>query len=152
MSVNFRTVEILREIKKTILMRGYNNVDWDVFEFWVNDLITEETEAGNEQTASNLQLIKDWCKIAKRKNCSDENRYGATNDFLFIHRAIEERYNSWVDGEEDMITDKYNVIANCSDGDVKIGKDGVYDFTLDEAKEIANTHKNMGVEISVVKL
>lgn len=27
--VNFRTVENLNEIKKTILMRGYNNVDWD---------------------------------------------------------------------------------------------------------------------------
>lgn len=97
--VNFRTVEILSEIKKTILMRGYNNVDWDVFESWVNDLIVEEKQEGNEQTASNLQLIKDWCRTAKRKNCSDENRYAATNDFLFIHRAIQTAYNSWVDGE-----------------------------------------------------
>lgn len=97
MSVNFRTVEILDEIKKTILMRGYNNVDWDVFESWVNDLITEETDAGNELTASYLQNIKDCCRTAKRKNCSDEKRYGATNCFLFILRAIEERYNSWDD-------------------------------------------------------
>lgn len=97
MSVNFRTVEILDEIKKTILMRGYNNVDWDVFESWVNDLITEETDAGNEQTVTNLNFIKDCCRTAKRKNCSDEKRYGATNCFLFILRAIEERYNSWDD-------------------------------------------------------
>ena len=98
--VNFRTVEILSEIKKTILMRGYNNVDWDVFESWVNDLITEETEAGNEQTATNLQYIKDLCKMAKRKNCSDESRYRATNNFLLIQRVIEERYNSWDDDDE----------------------------------------------------
>lgn len=97
--VNFRTVEILSEIKKTILMRGYNNVDWDVFESWVNDLIVEETDAGNEQTASNLQLIKDCCRVAKRKNCSDENRYAATNEFLFIHRAIQTAYNRWDDDE-----------------------------------------------------
>lgn len=95
--VNFRTVEILNEIKKTILMRGYNNVDWDVFESWVNDLITEETDAGNEQTATNLQYIKDWCKMAKRKNCSDESRYRATDCFLFNQRVIEERYNRWDD-------------------------------------------------------
>lgn len=38
----------------------------------------------------------------------------------------------------------YNVIAKCTDGDVKIGKDGIYDFNYDEAKEIANAHKNLG--------
>jgi hypothetical protein len=99
MSANFRTIEILREIKKTILMRGYNNVDWDVFEYWVNDLITEETEVGNEQTASNLQNIKECCRVAKRKNCSDGNRYAATECFLFTHRVIEERYYRWDDDE-----------------------------------------------------
>lgn len=101
MSVNFRTVEILSEIKKTILMRGYNNVDWDVFESWVNDLIAEETEVGNELTVSNLQIIKECCRVAKRKNCSNGNRYAATECFLFILRAIEERYNSWDDDETD---------------------------------------------------
>lgn len=95
--VNFRTVEILSEIKKTILMRGYNNVDWDVFESWVNDLITEEKQEGNEQTATNLQYIKDWCKMAKRKNCSDENRYEATNAFLFFFQTIQIAYNRWDD-------------------------------------------------------
>ena len=101
MSVNFRTVEILNEIKKTILMRGYNNVDWDVFESWVNDLIVEEKQEGNEQTVTNLQYIKDLCKMAKRKNCSDESRYRATYCFLLTQRVIEERYNTWDDDETD---------------------------------------------------
>lgn len=48
--------------------------------------------------------------------------------------------------------DKYNVIAHCADGDVIIGKDGVNDVTLDVAKEIADAHKNMGVELSIVKV
>lgn len=47
---------------------------------------------------------------------------------------------------------KYNVIAHCADGDVKIGMDGVYDFTIDVAKEIVDAHKNMGVMLSIVKL
>ena len=48
--------------------------------------------------------------------------------------------------------DKYNVIAHCADGKVRIGKDGVYDVTLDVAMEIVYAHKNLGVKISVVKL
>lgn len=47
---------------------------------------------------------------------------------------------------------KYNVIARCSDGDVKIGMDGVYDFTLDVAKEVAYKHTNMGATIMIVKV
>lgn len=45
---------------------------------------------------------------------------------------------------------KFNVIAKCSDGDIKIGKDGIYDFNYDEAKEIADAHKNLGAEITIV--
>lgn len=48
--------------------------------------------------------------------------------------------------------DKYNVIAHCADGDVIIGKDGVNNVTLDVAEEIVNDHKNMGVELSIVKV
>lgn len=48
--------------------------------------------------------------------------------------------------------DKYNVIAHCADGDVIIGKDGVNNVTLDEAAEIVDAHKNMVVELSIVKL
>ena len=48
--------------------------------------------------------------------------------------------------------DKYIVIAHCADGDVIIGKDGVNDVTLDVAEEIVNDHRNMGVELSIVKL
>lgn len=48
--------------------------------------------------------------------------------------------------------DKYNVIAHCADGDVIIGKDGVNDVTLDEAAEIVDAHKNMGVELSIEKV
>ena len=48
--------------------------------------------------------------------------------------------------------EKYNVIARCKDGDVKIGMDGVYDFTLDVAKEIAYEHTNMGVTLMIVKV
>jgi hypothetical protein len=47
---------------------------------------------------------------------------------------------------------KYNVIARCSDGNVKIGMDGVYDFTFDVAKEVADAHKNMGVTLMIVKV
>lgn len=48
--------------------------------------------------------------------------------------------------------DKYNVIAHCADGDVIIGKDGINNVTLDEAAEIVDAHKNMGVEFSIVKV
>ena len=47
---------------------------------------------------------------------------------------------------------KYNVIAHCADGDVKIGRDGVYDFTIDVAKEVAYEHTNMGVTLMIVKV
>jgi hypothetical protein len=48
--------------------------------------------------------------------------------------------------------EKYNVIARCSDGNVKIGMDGVYDFTLDVAKKVAYDHTDMGVTLMIVKV
>ena len=51
-----------------------------------------------------------------------------------------------------MIMDKYNVIARCKDGNVKISMDGVYDFTLDVAKEVAYDHIDMGVTLLIVKV
>lgn len=45
---------------------------------------------------------------------------------------------------------KFNVIAECTDGDVMIGKDGINEFDLDEAKEIADAHKNFGANICIV--
>ena len=44
----------------------------------------------------------------------------------------------------------YNVIAKCTDGDLMIGKDGIYEFNLEEAKEIADAHKTLGAEIIIV--
>ena len=60
MSVNFRTVEILNEIKKLILMRGYDNVDWVVFESWVNDLITEENEGNPYENAEKEESYRSY--------------------------------------------------------------------------------------------
>lgn len=45
---------------------------------------------------------------------------------------------------------KFNVIARCADGDVMIGKDGINEFDLDEAKKIADDHKTLGAEIIIV--
>jgi hypothetical protein len=45
---------------------------------------------------------------------------------------------------------KFNVIARCADGDVMISKDGINEFDLDEAKEIADAHKTLGAEIIIV--
>lgn len=44
----------------------------------------------------------------------------------------------------------YNVIAKCTDGDLMIGKDGIYNFNFDDAKEIADNHKTLGAEIIIV--
>lgn len=66
----------------------------------------------------------------------DKELYNKFNDFFDMYRNM----------------DKYNVIAHCADGDVKIGKNGVDEVTLDEAKEIVDAHKNMGAMLSVVKL
>lgn len=44
----------------------------------------------------------------------------------------------------------YNVIAKCTDGDVMIGKDGIYNFNYDEAKRIADDHMTLGAEIIIV--
>lgn len=46
--------------------------------------------------------------------------------------------------------EKFNVIARCTDGDLMIGKDGVYNFNYEEAKEIADAHKTLGAEIIIV--
>lgn len=45
----------------------------------------------------------------------------------------------------------YNVIAKCTDGDLMIGKDGIYEFNHEEAKEIADAHKTLGAEIVIVE-
>lgn len=70
--------------------------------------------------------------------------------------AYDDCFYVWYDEEpvknEAPKLDKYNVIAHCADGDIIIGKNGVYDVTLDVAKEIADAHKNMGVELSIVKV
>ena len=47
--------------------------------------------------------------------------------------------------------DKWVVIAKCSDGDVVINKDGEIAFDVDTLKEIVIDHKNMGVEIEVMR-
>lgn len=44
----------------------------------------------------------------------------------------------------------YNVIAKCTDGDLMIGKDGIYEFNYDEAKRIADDHMTLGAEIIIV--
>lgn len=69
------------------------------------------------------------------------------NRFKVAMRLRGEEIVTW---DEQM--DKYNVIARCSDGYVKIGMDGVYDFTLDVAKEVAYEHTNMGVTLMIVKV
>lgn len=67
-----------------------------------------------------------------------------------MDKKLFNKFNEFFDMYRNM--DKYNVIAHCADGDVIIGRDGVNDVTLDVAKEIADAHKNMGVELSIVKL
>lgn len=66
----------------------------------------------------------------------DKKLFNKFNEFFYMYLNI----------------DKYNVIAHCADGDVIIGKDGINNVTLDVAEEIVNDHKNMGVELSIVKL
>ena len=66
----------------------------------------------------------------------DKKLYNKFNEFFYMYQNM----------------DKYNVIAHCADGDVIIGKDGVNNVTLDEAAEIVNAHKNMGVELSIEKV
>lgn len=46
---------------------------------------------------------------------------------------------------------KFMVVARCADGDLMISKDGIVEFDLDEANEIANAHKFDGAEVMVVE-
>lgn len=47
--------------------------------------------------------------------------------------------------------DKWVVIANCSDGDVVISRNGEIAFDIDTAREIAKDHQNMGVGIVTMR-
>lgn len=48
--------------------------------------------------------------------------------------------------------DRYNVIAKCADGDIRIGYNGDYDLSLGKAMEVIYAHADMGVALMIVKV
>lgn len=126
------------------------------------------------------KMWADWAWENNVMNHNDAYKYYDDNRELFMdvddmYDFLNNFYGHYIDTEDDGVVyfyvinpnfvdedvvkndapcldDKYNVIARCSDGNVKIGMDGVYDFTLDVAKEVAYEHTNMGVTLMIVKV
>ena len=107
----------------------------------------------------------DRCVIAY---CECGENFGRNMEVGFFHWNYEDEeliYEFEMDTDEhsdfftynwaslqDDLEDEYCVIAKYSDGDLMISKDGKHNFTYDEAKEIAEDHRQIeGADIVIVK-
>lgn len=83
------------------------------------------------------------------------NRYDYTNEdnIESIFNDIEAELTNPIEVFNKLVeeSDKWVVIAKCSDGDIVIHKDGEIAFDIDIAGEIAKDHQNMGAEIEIMR-